>query len=368
MNIGIAGAGIMGRLLAWQLVQAGHKITLFDKDPIESGDAAAYTAAGMLTPYSELESAETLIYDMGMKALSIWPEIIQSLNSDVDYYDNGSLIVAHRSDQPDLQRFNHQVFSKLNIQTNSSQAKNKISLLGQVELNRLEPELANQFDSATYLPEEAWLCTKCMMRALSDNLLDKRIAWHSSTKVTSVESQKINCEQREYQFDVAIDCRGLGAKEQIPELRGVRGELFLIEAPEVKIKKLVRLMHPRYRLYLVPKKNNLYIIGATQIESDDSGPITVHSSLELLSALYSLHPGFAEARVLESKTNCRPALDDNLPSIETENGLIRVNGLYRHGFLLAPTLAREVIGFIETGHDYQSPFDSVFKQSALLEK
>ena len=103
-------------------------------------------------------------------------------------------------------------------------------------------------------------------------------------------------------------------------------------------------MHPRYRLYLVPKGwDDLYVVGATQIESNDQGPITVRSSLELLSAAYSLHAGFAEARVVDSRTNCRPALNDNLPQIQQKGNTLRINGLFRHGFLLAPIVAEQAL-------------------------
>ncbi|MGY0590760.1 MAG: FAD-dependent oxidoreductase, partial [Paraglaciecola chathamensis] len=71
-QIAIVGAGIMGRLLAWQLINRPESVTvtLFDKDPIDNGGAAAYTAAGMLAPYSELESAEFDVFEMGMASLA----------------------------------------------------------------------------------------------------------------------------------------------------------------------------------------------------------------------------------------------------------------------------------------------------------
>ena len=45
----------------------------------------------------------------------------------------------------------------------------------------------------------------------------------------------------------------------------------------------------------------------------------------------------------------RPAFPDNRPRIIAAKGYIYVNGLYRHGFLLAPVLAELVAAFIETG-------------------
>jgi glycine oxidase len=370
-NIGIVGAGIMGRLLAWQLVNQGHEVTLFDKDAIESGSAAAYTAAGMLTPFSEIESAEMMIYQMGKESLKLWPDIIKGFGCDVGFHQKGSLIVSHINDKADLVRFNQQLNFKLKSQLLEN-VDQQTGCINQVQLSQLEPELAANFSSATYLPEEAWLCTHCVMKTLADLLLEKRVRWFAHTEIDELGPHFINEKptrsktQIKHEFDWVIDSRGLGAKKDLPELRGVRGELLLLQAPEVKINRMIRLMHPRYRLYVVPKyKDDLYLIGATQIESDDSGPITVRSTLELLSAAYSLHPGFSEARVIESKTNCRPALKDNLPRIETKPGLIRINGLFRHGFLLAPSLANQVIQLISQVDCPSANYITLIKQVAV---
>jgi glycine oxidase len=371
-KIGIVGAGIMGRLLALNLVNQGHQITLFDKDPIDSGGAAAYTAAGMLTPYSEIESTEMMIYQMGMESLKLWPKLIKKLDSDVGFHQKGSLIVSHINDKPDLDRFNHQLNFKLKAPRLNG-VDERTGCIDQARLSQLEPELAAQFASATYLPEEAWLSTQSLMEALAVSLLAKKVIWQADTKIDVlgphfvIENSRLTQSKIRHDFDWVIDSRGLGAKNDLPELRGVRGEILLLQAPEVKIGRLVRLMHPRYRIYLVPKlKDDLYLIGATQIESNDMGPITVRSTLELLSAAYSLHPGFAEARLVEAKTNCRPALKNNLPSIETQAGLIRVNGLFRHGFLLAPSLVNQVTHFINQPNYDCSDYVGLFKHAARV--
>ena len=364
LNIGIAGAGIMGRLLAWQLVQQGCRVTLFDKDPIARGSAAAFTAAGMLSPYSEIETADLSIFNMGINSLNLWPKIVKDLKLDVGFQQQGSLVVSHANDKADLDRFNQQLSFKFD-QLSETDNKRIPSQLNQEKLSKLEPELAQSFSKATYLPQEAWLNTKCVMNSLATQLLPNLICWHAHTHVDDIGPNYILANDTKHQFDWAVDCRGLGAKDALPELRGVRGELIVLQAPEVKINRLVRLMHPRYRLYLVPRgKDSLYTIGATQIESDDSGPITVRSTLELLSAVYSLHPGFAEAKIIECKTNCRPALPNNQPKIAIEDGLIHVNGLYRHGFLLAPTLADEVSNFLLKGKEFLSQYPQIIKQQA----
>ena len=104
--------------------------------------------------------------------------------------------------------------------------------------------------------------------------------------------------------------------------------------------------------YVVPRPDNRFIIGATEIESEDASPVSVQSMLELCSALYTLNPAFAEARIVELDANLRPCHLDNLPHIDWQlvpvgagrhQRIVRINGLYRHGFLLAPTLVDQVV-------------------------
>jgi glycine oxidase len=83
-------------------------------------------------------------------------------------------------------------------------------------------------------------------------------------------------------------------------------------------------------------------VGATEIESSDQSGPSVRASLELLSALYALDPGFADAEVTSVQASARPALPDNKPKISWAAGVISVNGLYRHGYLLGPAFAEQV--------------------------
>ncbi len=351
-TVGIAGAGIMGRLLAWKLQNKGMQVSLFDRDSIDCGSAAAYTAAGMLAPYSELESAESTVYNLGQRSMELWPEIIDSLDAQPYFHSAGSLVVAHQQDSADLEHFNQTLEHKL---PNHSE----IEYLNQTQLKELEPELATQFKNATSLKDESWVYTKEIMATLAHRLMSGGAHWHAQTSVTKVAAKCIETEDGGHEFDCVIDCRGLGAKSDIDKLRGVRGEVIHVHAPEVNLSRMVRLMHPRYRLYLVPRDNNHYILGATQIESEDLSEISVRSALELLSALYAIHPGFAEARVVETKTNCRPALLDNLPAIKHSDGFVQVNGLYRHGYLLAPALAEQTVALL-TGSNDSPSFPEIF--------
>src|SRR6185312_621966 len=148
-----------------------------------------------------------------------------------------------------------------------------------------------------------------------------------------------------------IDCRGLAARDVLPDLRGVKGEMLVVKLPDVSLSRPVRVLHPRVPVYIVPRGDGHYMIGATMIESDQPTRITARSMLELLGAAYALHPAFGEAEIAEIGTGVRPAFPDNLPRVRRSGDTVHVNGLYRHGFLLAPALARQAAEqVLGTGH------------------
>ena len=142
--------------------------------------------------------------------------------------------------------------------------------------------------------------------------------------------------------------------------------MFQLFAPDVHLIRPIRLMHPRYQLYIAPKTKGFYVVGATEIESEDCGPMTVRSSMELLSAAYSVHPGFAEANIRQHVSQLRPAFSDNQAKILCQNGLIQVNGLYRHGFLIAPVVLSQVLEHVDNLMLQQNKASASYQYSHLL--
>ena len=336
MHIGIAGVGLVGRVLALNLLQQGHTLTLLDEDTAYGDKAAGMTAAGMLAVFAELESAESAIFEHGKRSIKLWPDLLEQIGIADAYQREGSIITAHPQDYSELDHFINTLKSKV-------EEASDIQLLDRAGITALEPDL-DQHAKAFYIPHEGQVDAQRFMKASSDYLLaHKDVTWYENTKVTDVSEGSITYGETTETFDWVFDSRGLGAASQVENLRGIRGEVFWLDAPEVNISRPTRMLHPRYKIYIVPRPNSRYIIGATEIESEDKSPMSVRSSLELLSAVYSMHTGFAEARIVNMLTNCRPTLKDNLPNIEQSNKLTRINGLYRHGYLLAPAVVEEAL-------------------------
>lgn len=341
-KVAIAGAGLIGRLLALQLVSAGYRVTLFDRDRVTGTESCAYAGAGMLAPYAEMDKSEPLVAALGERSLELWPSLLRQLGREVFYQRDGTLILAHSRDTPELEALIALIARKL-------PGREVAHPVDGDRVARLEPELASRFTRGLWLPHEGQLEPRQLLPALADAILEKGAAWQPRTEILSISPFQLETVDGRKRFDLVVDCRGLGAKPEIPELRGVRGELLRLYAPEVRLTRPIRLMHPRYPLYIAPRPGHIYLVGATSIESEDRGPLTVRSSLELLSAAYSLHPGFAEAQVVDSAVDCRPALPEHLPAIFRAPGLMRINGLYRHGFLVAPALAELAFDLLTEG-------------------
>ncbi|WP_373033223.1 FAD-dependent oxidoreductase [Sulfurovum sp.] len=336
MNICIAGVGLVGRVLALNLLQGGHTVTLFDEDTAYGDKAAGMTAAGMLAVFAELESAESVIFDHGNRSIALWPDLLEQVGIADAYQQEGSIITAHPQDYNELDHFIETLKYKV-------PEASEIKLLDRQALTQLEPDL-EQHSKAFFIPQEGQVDAQRFMKASSDYLLShSNVIWKEESKVKNVSNGSISLEDKVETFDWVFDTRGLGAQEDMDDLRGVRGEVFWLDAPEVNITRPTRMLHPRYKIYIVPRPNNRYVIGATEIESEDKSPMSVRSSLELLSAVYSMHSGFAEARIVNMLTNCRPSLRDNLPKIEHGTKMTRINGLYRHGYLLAPAVVEEAL-------------------------
>lgn len=336
LNIGIAGAGIIGRLLACTLVQQGHKVTLFDKTHADDQRTTSHVAAGMLSPYAELEYGDAKLLTLAQDALTRWAEIftVLNLNTTDVLQSRGSLMLAKPQDKGEVLQFIRRTH-KIGLDC---------TLLSHDELVTLEPAFTDQTLVGVYLPQEAHIDVSKMLGLLSDYSRKHGVIWHENTLVSQITQDQIQTLDQHFIFDRVFDCRGMGAA--VPGIRAVRGELIHLHAPDVKITRPIRLLHPRYHLYLVPKQGEQYIIGATSIESEDYSPISLQSALELLSACYVLHPGFAEARIIHTATQCRPAFADHMPRVIKTDDCIHINGMYRHGYLLAPLMVASALSYL----------------------
>lgn len=308
----ILGAGVAGLAVATELTRRGAAVRLIDPAGRPGTHCCSWWAGGMLAPFCEGETAEEPVIRLGQEAAGWW----QRAGAEVT--QRGSLVLALGRDRGELDRF--------------ARRTTQHRMLDGAALAAVEPALAGRFERALLFASEAHIAPRKALAALADGLKARGVAIEPAGASGTV-----------------IDCRGLAARDMLPDLRGVRGEMVLLRAPGISLTRPIRLLHPRHPVYIVPRGDGTYMLGATQIESEHRGAATLRSVAELLNAAYALDPAFAEAGVIQLGADLRPAFPDNLPRIRRRGGRILVNGLFRHGFLLAPALARMVAELVLDG-------------------
>lgn len=296
----VLGSGVAGLCVATLLLERGETVEVITQPDCL---AASHWAGGMLAPWCEAESAPPQVIEWGQHAASWWAKRVDGVEQ------QGTLVVAPPRDSRELTRF-----------ASMTQQHQWVSP------GDIEPALENRFARGLFFAAEAHLEPRRALQQLRDKLQQAGVLFHSGKPGGKI-----------------IDCRGIHATDRQPALRAVRGEMVILHTSDVQLSRPVRLLHPRFPCYLVPRDGGHFMLGATMVESHDSSPISARAMMELLSAAYSLHPALAEARIEESGTGLRPAYRQNLPEVRYENGRFSLNGLYRHGFLLAPIMAEKLM-------------------------
>ena len=300
------------------LREAGFPVTLHERSGPDLAASTSRWAGGMLAPDCESDGAEPIVVRLGHRSLDLWQRHLPGIAR------NGSLVVCHPRDRGDLERFARQTTGHRTVDGD--------------EIAELEPALAGRFRSGLFFAAEGHVEPRAVLPALQ-----AKLAMSGATVRFGSEIDPAGVD------GIAVDCRGIAARTPSGDLRAVKGETATVETSEITLSRPVRLMHPRWPIYVIPRPGDRFLVGASTLESDDTRGVSVRSALELLTAAYTIHPAFGEAAIVELGAGLRPAFPDNAPRIEVAGDRIAVNGLYRHGFLVAPALAEIVASYVATG-------------------
>ncbi len=316
--VSIIGAGIAGAWQALLFAQAGHAVTLHERSDEAMMLSTSHWAGGMLAPWCESESAEPVISRLGLRALDLWRRELP------DTPFNGSLVVAHSRDRNDFERF---------ARLTSGHRRLDASALAE-----LEPSLEGRFRDALFFAGEGHVEPRRVLPKLHQRIIAAggTIRFNSEPAASDIDG-------------LVIDCRGLSARDTQPELRGVKGETD----PDRDRRGPAR----------APGAADPSALAALR---DSARGQSVHAGRHLDRGRghrrqRPLRAGAVWARPMRcirrlprrASSNSAPACVRPFPTIcrasRIDDNRIAVNGLYRHGFLIAPALAELTLGYVERG-------------------
>jgi len=316
VDVAIVGAGPMGLVTALMCARAGLKVAIYERQSDFSA-SPAWNGTGVLAPDCEADAADATIVDLGRRSLDLWPTLIPGLAI------NGALVLGNRRLPTALDDYSSFV---LNYEWADEE-----------RIAALEPSLAGIYNRGMYFPQAAHADPRVLFTSLKEVLeaAGIRIRFDWIGTIDGLQAERI------------VDTRGLGARDRFPELRAATAEMAQVRSHKIELNRPIRLLHNRHALYVTPRGQGIYVIGATTVDDDRSG-VSVRSAGELMTHAVSLLPAFADAEVVELRSGLMPVLMNGVPKVVVGDRIIAVNGLYRYGWMVAPAIAEDLLRVIYT--------------------
>ncbi len=326
MKVLVAGAGIIGRAVAWRLAQRGAQVTIVDPD---RSAAAAMVAAGMLAPVTEARYGEEALLGLNLESARRWPmfaaELAKEVGVDPGFVACGTLAVARDADdRAELDRLAVYLGEfGLDAERLSGRA-----------IRRREPALAASVRGGLWVPGDHQVNPRRVLDVLA-LAAEKRGVEEIPAGVVAVGPDAVGLDnRRELSADAVVVCAGWASGGLLLGLpvRPVKGQVlrFGPTARSVMPSHVLRGLD----VYLVTRSDGEVVVGAT---TEDVGPdttVTVGAVRRLLDEAWRLVPGFDEAPLVEISAGLRPDTPDGAPILDTTAAGVHVaTGHNRNGVL-----------------------------------
>jgi glycine oxidase len=352
-DIVIVGGGTVGLAIGFELARRGEAVTLFDRG--EAGRGTSWQAAGMLAPDAEIGFEELELYELNRESLRRWPDFAERVEAasgiDVDYRDEGTLIVADDRDSAEALRRLYE------FQEDQGLA---VEWLTGEEAREIEPFVAPRLSAAIYAPSDHQVDNRRLLRALRAAFEAEGGTLHEHTPVQALvpdaEAPAVMTEDGTRVAASAVvvaagvwsrELEGLTPDAQ-PPVRPVKGQMI-----QLRRKRPFDLQHVVRGpdAYLAPKSSGRIVVGATSEEMGFDTTVTAGGLYELLEGGWEVVPGILDLPVDDTWAGLRPASRDHAPLLgaTTAPGIILATGHYRHGILLTPITAEEIARLVRTG-------------------
>lgn len=335
----VVGIGLAGISFCEQLKANNKTFAIFDNKSQQS----SVVAGGLYNPVvlkrftSVWKSKEQL-----QKALPMYANLENELNVKLDYKIPVYRKFASLEEQNDW--FTASDKPKLSEYLSTSIIKN--------ENNAIEAP----FGFGEVL-QTGRIDVKCLIESYKKQLLKDKLLFNEVLNYDAIEVLKSRIQYKDIKAKYIVFAEGFGVTQNpffndLP-LVPTKGELLTIHAPDLKINFVLKA-----GVFLIPLKDDLYIVGATYEWGDTTNKTTDKAKEELLSKLERLIK--CPFKVVNHVAGVRPTVKDRRPLVgqhATHKSMYVLNGLGTRGVMIGPYVAQQLYNFIEKDTSLETDID-----------
>jgi glycine oxidase len=339
-DVAIAGGGVIGAAIAFDLSRAGMRVGLFDRQ--QPGQEASWASAGILSPAPE-NPASVAMVPMAKTSLSLYATFIGQVE------EISGMSVGFRAKGTLEALFSHDTKAELSTIIALHHGLGlKAEPLRAEDARELEPALSEEVEAAVLRPDECSVDNRALTNALLHAAQRSGVAIFSGNGARALWREGDRCrglvlhdERVEAKWTIIAAGSFSAAIEGVAAyapVRPAKGQMVALRAEDLEIGRVLWSEH----IYLVPRNDGRILAGATVEYAGFDKRTTAGGIEKILSAAIELAPGLVNARIEETWAGLRPDSPDHLPILGPTDldGLLIATGHFRSGILLTPITAR----------------------------
>lgn len=340
LDVAIAGGGLIGGSIAFELARAGLRVAVFDQ--AEPGREASWAGAGIISPAPESPAGIPMVA-LGKASLALYPQFVEAVEEacghSVGFRPRGTLQAIFSRDAARELSTLIALHHGLGLKAEPLRAE---------DARELEPALSPEIEAAVLRPDEASVDNRELTRGVLQASQAGGAEIFSGQPVQSIWREGERCAGIVLRDEkvaarwtiVAAGCfssKIKGSETYVP-VRPAKGQMAAFRSAQVRIERVLWSDN----IYLVPRNDGRILAGATVEYVGFGKEVTPGGMEKVFSGAIELAPELADARIEETWAGLRPDSPDHLPILGPTDleGLLIATGHFRNGISLAPITAR----------------------------
>jgi glycine oxidase len=344
----IAGGGLIGASIAFELARAGLHVAIFDAQ--QPGREASWASAGIISPAPENPSTIPLL-PLSRASAALYPGFVKALQEitgrELGYRPYGTLEALLTGDVREELSTLIAVHHGLGL---------KAEALSAAEARKLEPGLSEHTEAAILRPDEASVDNRALTQAALDAAKHQgaeiyagnaaKALWHGGSRCKGLTLANENVEAQWTIIAAGCFSAAIAGCERYAPVFPAKGQMVSLRTDAVSIKRTLWSEN----IYLVPRNDGRILAGSTTEHVGFDRHVTPGGLKKIFAAAIELVPALESAHVEETWAGLRPDSPDHLPLLGSTDvaGLLFATGHFRSGVLLAPLTAKLVREWVTT--------------------